>query len=114
MRRSTAIQKQHSQLNKLSLNNLIRHSTKPVSVADVHLPHLTLTFQRRVRVPAGTFVCAERMLAAMGNLPINPIQNTSKNGAKTVELCLTSKSFYHTIIVYVNQNKELRKWYFRA
>lgn len=26
MRRSTAIQKQHSQLNKLSINNLIRHS----------------------------------------------------------------------------------------
>ena len=43
MRRSTAIQKQHSQLNKLSLNNLIRHSTKPVSVADVSLPCLTLT-----------------------------------------------------------------------
>ena len=42
-RRSTAIQKQHAQLNKLSTNNLIRHSTKPASVADVPLPHLTLT-----------------------------------------------------------------------
>ena len=31
------------QLNKLSLNNLIRHSTKAVTAADVHLPHLTLT-----------------------------------------------------------------------
>ena len=28
---------------KTSLNNLIRHSTKSVSVADVSLPHLTVT-----------------------------------------------------------------------
>ena len=29
---------------KLSLNNLIRHSTKPAFVADVSLPCLTLTY----------------------------------------------------------------------
>ena len=40
----TAALNRHPQLNKLSLNNLIRHSTKPVTVADVSLPCLTLTF----------------------------------------------------------------------
>ena len=39
----TAALNRHPQLNKLSLNNLIRHSTKPVTVADVSLPCLTLT-----------------------------------------------------------------------
>ena len=35
MRRTTANLKLRTQMNRLSLNNLIRHSTKPVSVADV-------------------------------------------------------------------------------
>ena len=43
MRRSTAAQNRHPQLNEISTNNLIRHSTKPVTVADVSLPCLTLT-----------------------------------------------------------------------
>ena len=42
------------QLNKLSLNNLIRHRTKPVTVADVHLPHLTLTIHR-LGLPEGQY-----------------------------------------------------------
>ncbi len=36
---------------KTSLNNLIRHSTKSVSVADVSLPHLTVTRVRTEILP---------------------------------------------------------------
>lgn len=36
--------------------NLIRHSTKPVPVADVHLPHLTLTKQGRFPVFISDFL----------------------------------------------------------
>lgn len=44
MCRTTADLKLRTQMNRLSLNNLIRHSSKPASVADVFLPHLTLTY----------------------------------------------------------------------
>ena len=48
MCRIAAVLKLFSQLNKFSSNNLIRHGTKTVSVADVFLPHLTLTTKQKL------------------------------------------------------------------
>ena len=45
MCRIAAVLKLLTQLNKFSSNNLIRHGTKTVSVADVSLSYLTVTIK---------------------------------------------------------------------